>query len=870
MPLASGTRLGPYEIVAAVGAGGMGEVYRARDTRLNREVAIKVSAEQFNERFSREAYAVASLNHPNICTLHDVGPDYLVMEYVEGKPIQGPLPIPEALRVADQILAALDHAHRHGVLHRDLKPANILTTRQGIKLLDFGLAKVEKVVGGSDVTVAQAVTTQGTLFGTVHYMAPEQLEGKEADGRADIFSFGCVLYELVTGRRAFEGASPAAVIAAILHSRPAPLEPPALNRVVETCLASNPDDRWQTANELRHVLRWIGEESAPVSPPPLPARAWIAWVLALCMTIAAGVFGTLWMRRIGPAMPVSAFAVEAPSGAFFNFLITATAVSPNGRYLVFRAGSENLIPALWLRPLDSVAARRLPGTEGGDFPFWSPDSESIAFFAGDRLKKLDIAGGAPVVLAENVGSRTIWAAGGTWNRDGVMLFGEARGLIRIAASGGTPAVLIETDRSRRDRGYAYPQFLAGGKLFLYLLASDDPERQGIYAASLDHPERPVQIVRTRVKAAYSRPPGEGTGQLLFVRDRALLAQPFDADALGLVGDPVTIAEDVSTHSGLYGAAFWPSDAGFLVYRTGVVLERARLSWVDRHGTRLSDAGPEHAYSGVRLSPDGQRAAVSRRDPDDAGDIWVLELGSGRTTRLTFDPQADVCPVWSPNGREIAFSSDRNGIRQIYRKDVSGAGQESQLTDDAGAKCVLDWSPDGRHLLYTDVGASADLWVLPLDGTGRKAVPVVQTPFEETDGQFSPDGKWIAYTSNEAGRNEVFVTATEASPGSSRARWPVSVLGGRAPRWRGDSKELFYVAADNRSVMAVEIRTAATGIETGSPARLFAFPMVGVSADPAYTYDVTSDGKRFLIVEPIAFQSSPLTVLVNWQAKLKRP
>jgi hypothetical protein len=484
------------------------------------------------------------------------------------------------------------------------------------------------------------------------------------------------------------------------------------------------------------------------------------------------------------------------------------------------------------------------------------------------LKKLDIASGTTTVVAENVGSRTTWGAGGTWNSSGVMLFGEPRGLIRVAASGGTATVLIETDKAHRDRGFAYPQFLPDGNAFVYLLASDDPERQGVYLSSLDHPERQTRIVGARVKAAYAHSAADGNGQLLFVRERTLMAQRFELRALRLEGEASPIAEDIATYGALYGAAFWPTDAGLLLYRSGAALERSKLSWVNRSGAHVTDAAPEHAYSGLRLAPDGVRAAVSRRDGDESGDIWVVEFGSGRETRVTFDPQTDTCPVWSPDGREIAFSSDRTGVRQIYRRDVTGNGQELVLTDGAGAKCVVDWSADGRYLLYSEIAASSDLWLLPLNGASRKPLPVVQTPFEESDGQFSHDGKWIAYTSNESGRTEVFVTTTEATAAGTRPRWPVSALGGRTPRWSRDGKELFYLSADGRSLMAVAIRSSAAGIETSAPTRLFAFPVSGIAADPAYAYDVAPDGARFLIVDPVAIQSSPLTALVNWQARLK--
>jgi eukaryotic-like serine/threonine-protein kinase len=865
MPLNAGTRFGPYEIQEPIGSGGMGEVYRATDTRLNRDVAIKVANEHFSDRFSREALAVAALNHPNICTLHDVGPDYLIMEYVAGRPLAGPVPIADALRIADQILDALDHAHRRGIVHRDLKPANILVTRQGVKLLDFGLAKIQPAVAIDDLTMAGAATAHGMLLGTIHYMSPEQLEGKEADERSDLFSFGCVLYELVTGRRPFEGSSPAALIAAILRSRPEPLDPPALNRVVETCLTRDPEERWQTARELRHALRWAAAEGpASTHAPRAAIPSWIPGTVAACLAIGAGALGFLAVTRTEPVPPLSAFVVDAPPGAAFNFLITATAVSPDGRLLVFRAGGGERPPILWLRPIDSIEARPLPGTEGADFPFWSPDSRSVAFFAGDRLKRLDLGGGAPVVLAEAVGGLTSWGVGGAWNRDGVILFGETRGLIRVPASGGAPEVLIAADASRRERGYGHPQFLPDGDRFLYFLATDDAEAQGIYAASLTAPGERVQVLRTRTKAVYAPPQARRAGHLLFVRDRALLAQPFDVRALGFDGDPVPLAEDIAMHTSLHAAAFWSSDTGLLVYRSGIALERVKLTWTGRTGARQESAGPDDAYTSVKLSPDGRRAVLGRRDPL-GSDIWVLEFGSQRMTRFTFNPQMDSCPVWSPDGRQIAFSSDRTGSRQIYRKDAGGAGEEQRLSDGPGVKCVMDWSPDGRHLLYSELGRSFDLWLLPLDG--GSPVPLLETPFDEFDGQFSPDGQWIAYTSNESGRNEVYVTAFRDPGAAFRGRWPVSNHGGRAPRWRADGKELFYLAAGSRAVMAADIRTAPDGIETGTPRELFDASIPAEAGDWLYPYDVAADGERFLIQEPAETTSSPLTVVLNWQTKL---
>ena len=860
MPLTRGTRLGPYEIDDMIAAGGMGEVYRASDSRLNRTVAIKVSHEAFTDRFAREAAVVASLNHPNICTLYDVGPDYLVMEFVEGAPLRGPLPEAEILRVADEILAALDHAHRHGTVHRDLKPANILMTKRGIKLMDFGLAKVKAVTSVDSVTVANTLTATGTLLGTFQYMAPEQLEGREADERSDIYAFGCVLYELATGRPPFDGASPAALIAAVLNSTPTPLESPVLNRVVETCLARDPEARWQSAHELRHALRWLAAERTVQPSRRQAARSRLAWGLTAAAAVIALTFGILWLRQ--PTMRPSrlAFTIDAPPGATFNYLVTATSVSHDGRTIVFRASGDDLVPALWLRAIDSITARRLPGTEGADFPFWSPDDRSIAYFVGDQLKTLDLASGMPVVIASSVGASDTWGTGGTWNRDGVMLFGEARGLIRLAASGGRPEVLIAADTSRRDRGFAHPQFLPDGRHFLFLLMSDDADAAGVYIASLEDPSSLVQIIRTQTKAIYAAAGQDRPGHLLFVRDEALVGQEFDATTMRLAGEPVVVTNDIATHSGLHAGAFWSSDSGTLVYRTGTVLERTSLSWIGRTGTRLGAAAPDDAYSTFRLAPDGKRLAFGRLEAHGPDDIWLMELDSHRTTRFTFDPQIDTCPTWSRDGRQLAFSSDQAGVRQIYRKATDG-GAAQAVSSTPGSKCVMDWSVDGKQLLYGEVSGSKDLWLLDVDNGGQ-AVPLARTAFEETDGQFSPDGPWIAYTSDESGRNEVYITTSRGST-EPRPRWLVSTQGGRLPRWRGDGKELYYLAADNRTVMAVDIRPSADGIQAGTPQRLFSSSTALAGGYTRISYEVTADGQRFLVQEPTQLQSSPLDVVVNW-------
>src|ERR1700680_2284913 len=632
MRLSAGDKLGPYEIVVPIGEGGMGEVYRATDTRLHREVAIKVSSAQFNERFEREARAVAALNHPHICTLHDVGPNYLVMEFVEGQSIRGPLPLNDALRYAEEIADALDHAHRKGIVHRDLKPANIMVTKQGIKLLDFGLAKFQKGITANDATLTNALTSQGTILGTLHYMSPEQLEGKEADERSDIYSFGCVLYELITGKRAFEGKSAASLIAAILERQPAPLEPAGLNQIIETCLAKDPDDRFQTARDLKRALRWA-EKGDPARAAQLEVKRRWLWpaVAALCLILAA-VFAMLWFLRPAPVALTSRFTVDAPPNMAFTNTFAATAVSPDGRYLVFGAGAGT--PSLWLRPLDSLSARQLPGTERGNFPFWSPDSRSIAFFAGDKLKRVEIVGGAPLVLCD-APEQSPAAVGGTWNRDGVILFGGHDGLHRVPASGGAPVLLTKVDASRQEAGHGYPQFLADGKHFLYFNGGENPNTQGVYGASLDRPQQPLPIVRTDAKAIYTPPIAGRPGYLLYLRERTLLAQRFDAGKLRLEGDPVPVAENVSVN-GLQRAAFWTSDKGLLVYRSALTLGKLRLLWKSRDGKNLGQPGPDDFYAPLRLSPDGRRVALGRSHgtSNTSEDLWLLEFKRSVMNRLT--------------------------------------------------------------------------------------------------------------------------------------------------------------------------------------------------------------------------------------------
>jgi Tol biopolymer transport system component/predicted Ser/Thr protein kinase len=875
VPLSVGDKLGPFEILAPIGAGGMGEVYRARDTKLDRDVAIKVLPHLLANdperlaRFEREAKVLAALNHPNIAQIYGLEQRALVMELVEGETLKGPLPIETTLNYARQIADALEAAHEKGITHRDLKPANIMVTPAGVvKVLDFGLAAVtqDPASGSTDPsnspTLTMRATQAGMIVGTAAYMSPEQASGKPVDKRADIWSFGVVLWEMLTGRRLFEGETISHTLADVLRGpidfEKLPKETPrAIRDLLRRCLDRDVKNRLRDIGEARVAIANVEKQpEATAAAVPVPQRRILPWAAAALMTlVAAGVSG-YFLTRPAPLPLVSQFSVVAPPDTAFTNTFAATAVSPDGRYLVFGARRGSTTPSLWLRPLDSLAARPLPGTEGGNFPFWSPDSKSIAFFADGKLKRVEPAGGAPLVLCDHE-EDVAASVGGTWNRDGIILFGGTDGLRRVPASGGQPVPLTTTDVSRQEAGHGYPQFLPDGKHFLYFIQSGSPSTQGVYAGSLDRPQDRIQVVRTAVKAIYTQPVASYSGYLLWLREQTLLAQRFDLGKLLLEGDPAPVAEDIAVNAP-QRAAFWTSDAGLLVYRNGGAGSQ-KLVWMSRDGKRTEQGGMD-IYNSLRLSPDGRRVAFGRGLA--TANIWLLEFARSVLTRLTFGTKADINPVWSPDGRQIAFSSNRSGVFQIYRKDAGGGGQEEQLTSGPNDKYVTDWRRDGKYLLYTqaDPKTSLDLWALPLDGD-RKPAPVLQSPFLESGGQFSADGRWIVYNSTESGRTEVYIRAFPTSAG----KWQISNRGGAIPRWRADGKELFYVSPDFK-MMAVTIRASAAGVEADTPRELFTALVAGVISP----YDVAADGQRFLLMELPQAQggAAPLTVVLNWQAGLK--
>jgi len=872
MSLAASTRLGPYEILSRIGAGGMGEVYRARDTRLDRIVAIKVVAPhvaghpEFRQRLEREARTIASLSHPHICALHDVGQqdgmDFLVMEYLEGQTLadrlrKGALPLDQTLGLALQIAEALDQAHRKGVVHRDLKPGNIMLTKAGAKLLDFGLAKVATGFQSvhAESTRSAGLTREGHIVGTLQYMAPEQLHGRDADSRTDIFSFGAVLYEMVTGRKAFEGATEASLIAAIVEHEPPPIAahqpaaPAALDRVIRACLVKDPDERWQTARDLLRELKWIGEaERPPVAPPPRK----LPWIVAAICALAAGVFYFL-RPAISPELIRFTFpaSVSGPLGS------EVPSVSPDGRRLVFRSDDR-----LWLRSLDSTEAKPLAGTEGAAYHFWSPDSQSIAFFGDEKLRKVSLAGGPAQTVCD---SR--FSVGASWSSKGEIVLSPVNRapLYRVPASGGSPSPITTLAVPRGENSHRWPQILPDGRHFLFLARSSQPANNAVYIGSLDSGP-PERLMTVQSNVAYAPP-----GFLLFVREGNLMEQAFDLSSRKLAGEPSTIAERVHWVPPSSFAPFSVSaDGRVLAYRSAVSAA-SQLFWFDRSGKRLGSVGQPGQYSQPRLSPDGRRAMLHQPDARRGNrDLWAIELSTGVSSRITTHPANDWNQVWSPDGSRVAFASDRLGLLSIYERSATGTGGEELVLGDKSAGVIPeDWSLDGRWLLYhINNGKSQDLWLLPQRGD-RRPVPLVQSEFTEVQARFSPDGRFVAYASNESGRFEVYVCTNPSAYTGPAGKWRVSTNGGEEPKWRRDGRELYYLAPD-KILMAVDVTTKGGPFEAGRPKALFkscgysfAQPLLG-------TYDVAADGKRFLInclLEETA--SSPITVTVNWSAGLKR-
>jgi eukaryotic-like serine/threonine-protein kinase len=879
MTLAAGSRLGPYEIQSAIGAGGMGEVFKARDTRLERDVAVKIlktgqpASEELKQRFLREAKAISQLSHPHICTLFDVGThegtEYLVMELLEGETLasrlaKGPMTLAQLLPVGMQIADALDRAHRQGIVHRDLKPGNVMLTKSGVKLLDFGLAKALAPSPGSSgltslatVTTPQHLTERGTILGTFQYMSPEQLEGGEADARSDIFALGAVLFEMATGKKAFEGKSQASVIGSILKQDPppvsslAPMTPPALDRVIATCLAKDPENRFQTAHDVKLQLQWIAEGGSQVGlPAPIAARRRsrekLAWALAGAAMLAAIALGIGYLRRAPMPPHAVRFEMAMPDGMTS---VDAPRISPDGRTVAFNAIDTTGKARIWVRPLNMLAAHPLDGTEGTTRPFWSPDGRYIGFFAEGKLKKIEPNGGPAQKICDAPSG-----SDGSWGADGVILFDGRTGdpIMRVSAAGGTATPIVKVDTSRKEVNVAWPEFLPDGRHFLYMAQGVKVEDNAYRVGSLDSPETKV-FASAQTLISYAPP-----GYLLFVRDKTLVAQRFDAKALKTTGEPVPLVEHIGTDNvGL--ARFSVSREGTLVYRTAD--SGNRLVFVDASGRELETIGDPADYGSPDFSPQGDRLAYDLNDPRSGKlSVWIRDLKRGVSSRFTFGNADAFTPLWSPDGRTIVYTQDQD----LFAKPVDGRGEEKMLVKSDGLKIACSMTPDGKTLVYfqRDKETGWDIWTVGLTGSA-KPVPFLKTPFAEILPNLSPDGRFLAYQSDESGRAETYVQTFPEGGG----KWQISSAGGLEPHWSADGKSLFF-RSPGQKVMSVDVETR-NGFSAGVPKLLFG-PNFDTMRPARDRYLPARDAKRFLVVATLGREAlSPIVTVLNWPAELGR-
>jgi eukaryotic-like serine/threonine-protein kinase len=903
MSVVPGTRFGPYVILGPLGAGGMGEVYRARDSRLDRTVAFKIISPRLaresghQRRFEREARVISSLNHPHICALYDVGEQddiaFLVMEYLEGETlaqrlVRGPLAIDAALRIAIEIATALDHAHRSSVTHRDLKPSNVMLTPVGTKLLDFGLAKLDTPHEATQSLPDAAVTAEGTILGTFQYMAPEQFEGHEADPRTDIFAFGAVVYEMITGRKAFEGRNQASLIAAILHADPAPMSavtpvtPDALDHVIARCLAKNREERWQTARDVMLELRAIERRSGVTSRASsgvsvgsnaevgLPARAQVPehrWRRVIQIALIVGILAIgaaallMWRsvreRDATASAPTTAIQSEIPAPA--NTAVDAMALSPDGRRLVF-VGRTGAKTELWIRQLSDVTPQPLADTEGAAYPFWSPDGTSIGFFADGKLKRIEAAGGPSQTVADAPASR-----GGTWSRRGVIVFAASIWSLREVSERGGPAEPVTMlDATRGEISHRWPQFLPDGEHFIYLVQSSQPENRGLFIGSLTDRSMKQFLVRTDFSGLYAAP-----GYLLFLRDKMLMAHRFRTERLTLEDAPALVVGPIAV-DGLEHAHVDASETGRLVYRRGGFLGGAQLAWFGRNQQRLGTVGAPGDYRGLRLSPNGPnglQVAVTTEDPSVmTPDISFVDVAHGNPRRFTFGPGTNNDPVWSPDGHSMAFRSIRGEGLGVYVRPVAGGGEESQLIASTPDKNVhvYDWFKDGR-VLFSQVDPEGktdrDIWTVSTQGD-RKPRRLVHELFAQDFPRFSPNGRWIAYQTKEpSGTKIIVVSSTDA-----RQKFEVPALNSLQPVWNPNGKELFYLSASN-TITSVDVTERGDSLSFGTARPVFTAPLAAVP-ESAWTYDVADLGRRFLVILAVD-NPAPVTVVSDWWAQLKK-
>lgn len=851
MPLSKGDRLGPYEILTGIGSGGMGEVYKATDTRLDRIVALKVSKAAFSERFEREARAISSLNHPHICQLYDVGPNYLVMEYIEGVPLKGPLRLEKVLEYAGQIASALDAAHSKKITHRDLKPANILVTKSaGVKLLDFGLAKIGKPVSLSadDETVTMALTGKGTILGTLLYMSPEQIQGNEADARSDIFSFGLVLYEMLTGKRAFEGVTPASVMGAILE-RPAPsvtdIAPAALHRVFKRCLEKDPENRWQSARDLLAGLELVSPEPVAVNvaaQPQPPQRSPLPWIAAAVATFAALSVAAIHFREQPPAAPEPMrFQLLPQEGQTYR---GSFALSPDGHSFAYIASGADGVPHLWVRTFNAIEAKPVAEVSAASSLAWSPGSRSLAFILEGKLKRVDATTGA----VDNVtdlnfsGSHLSWSTGGVIISDNP----SVGFLFTVPATGGV------LGKAGTGTG-GFPTFLPDGQHYLYI-----GETNTIWVAALDpsEPRKRLRDLPLGSNLSYVPIPGESAGYILFMLDTAIMAQRFDLLKLELSGEPITVVNGVARGAASAGY-FSVSDEGVLAYRPG---SRARNStWFNQEGKTL---GSFPGASSIALSPDASKAAIQTAVPNpNSDDIWIVDLLRNTNSRFTFDPGREANAVWSPDGTQVAYSADHGKTRDIYTKPSNGSGNATLLFESNQPKSPHQWTRDYLVFSSTDAKTKLDIWILKLTGD-RQASPFLQTPFNESQGQVSPDGRWLAYASDESGVGEIYVRSFPDGNG----KWQISSAGGSQPRWSRDGHKLFFRAASG--LLDVDV-TPGPIFQYGVPKTLFDPQGAGATQSANPYYDVAPDGRLLVTTFAPETTSGPVTLVLNWQAALKK-
>ena len=878
MALSPGFRLGPYEILSALGAGGMGEVYRARDTKLNRDVAIKVLPETFTHdsdrvaRFKREAQVLAALNHPHIAAIHgfedSAGVLALVLELVEGPTLadriaQGPIPLDEGLGIARQIAEAMQTAHDHGIVHRDLKPANVKVKANGtVKILDFGLAKVaEAPPADSAQSHSPTIMTSmpGTLLGTAAYMAPEQIKGQTADARSDVWAFGCVLFEMLAGRTLFAAATTTEILAGVLTTEPdwrhlPPDTPEPVRRLLRRCLQKNLTNRLRAMADARLEIDEAQQPdgSAAHSPPAPQSRTErLVWasVVALLGVVMVGL--GVWSRRPVPAPPEVRFDITTPEVAGPVFL-SSVALSADARQLLFVADSDGQ-PHVWLRSIDSVAARPLAGTGGAMFPFWSPDGRSLAFYADGFLKRLDLDGG----LVRTLAKATV-GVGGTWNRDGVILFGRnpASAIVQVSAEGGPTVDVTRLDAGQV--GHAFPHFLPDGRHFLYYVTAAADSR-GIHVGQLDG-SASRRLVDADGGGVYTN------GHLLFIREANVLAQAFDAERLALRGSPFQIAEGVFGLAGGQSLTLSASAGGF-AFRAGTARFVRQFTWVDRSGNQIATVGDRFRDpDGISSSPDRSQLVFFERGPGSAN-LWVLDIRRGLVSRFTDDPDEDIFPVWARDGRRIIYSAVRNGRFSVYQRDIATGGKELLMQPQSEEVFASDTSPDGRYLVYQRMSAKTgwDIWALPREPNATP-IAVVQTDADERTARLSPDGRWVAFVSNSSGVSEIYV---QPFPGPGH-RLRVSTKGGDEPQWRSDGSELFYVALDGR-LTAVPITWSADreSVDVGTPVPLFIPQLGGIRAVLAADYVASVDGQRFLLNRLLRDAGgTPLRVVLNWSEELK--